>query len=150
MKHIRNWLLGSCVMMLAGTATAQEKEAPAPRTIREGEHKFSLQWIGWGEQFGKATIKKLTDSTYQIDGEHLAEQSDDYASIHGVLTMITPRRLKFEGMIETYVKNHYESQVCRKEGKYTFHAKDQRKYWRLQEMENCEKSGLVDYVDIYF
>lgn len=150
MKHIRNWMLASCVMMIAGTAIAQEKEAPAPKTIREGEHKFSLQWIGWGETFGKATIKKLTDSTYRIEGRQLSDQNDDYAFIEGVLTMVTPRRLKFSGTIETYVKDHYESQVCRKEGNYTFHAKDQRKYWRLQEMENCEKTGLVDYVDIYF
>jgi hypothetical protein len=25
-----------------------------------------------------------------------------------------------------------------------------RKYWRMQDMENCEGSGVVDYVDIYF
>lgn len=129
---------------------AQEKEAPAPATIREGAHKFSLQWIGWGEKFGSVEIKKLNDSTYSVKGEQRSDDKEDFVTIDGNLIMLTPRRLRFEGTIQTKVRHNNNNEVCDKTGNYTFFASGVRKYWRLQEMDNCDKGNAVDYVDIFF
>lgn len=131
-------------------AAAQQKEAPAPATIREGAHNFSLQWIGWGEKFGSVQIKKLNDSTYTVKGEQRSDDNLEFASIDGKLIMITPRKLRFEGTILTKVKSLNNGEVCDKTGTYTFFASGVRKYWRLQEMDNCEEGSTVDYVDIFF
>ncbi|HVK47680.1 MAG TPA: hypothetical protein VM488_07555 [Pseudobacter sp.] len=143
-------LIMSSLFFSSFAVMAQEKEAPAPATIREGAHKFSLQWIGWGEQFGSAQIKKLNDSTYSVKGEQRSEDKEDFVSIDGNLVMITPRRLRFEGTILTKVKHNNNNEVCNKTGTYTFFASGVRKYWRLQEMDNCDKGNAVDYVDIFF
>jgi hypothetical protein len=143
-------LIMSSLFLSSFAVMAQEKEAPAPATIREGAHKFSLQWIGWGEQFGSVQIKKLNDSTYSVKGEQRSEDKEDFVSIDGNLVMITPRRLRFEGTILTKVKHNNNNEVCNKTGSYTFFASGVRKYWRLQEMDNCDKGNAVDYVDIFF
>lgn len=144
-------LIGIASVVLTGfSGMAQEKEAPAPATIREGKHKFSLQWIGWGEQFGSVDIKKVNDSTYYVKGEQRSADSLDFASIDGNLIMLTPRRLRFEGTILTKVRTMNNNEVCDKTGTYTFFASGVRKYWRLQEMDNCEEGSAVDYVDIFF
>jgi hypothetical protein len=35
-----------------------------------------------------------------------------------------------------------------RDGSYEFRITGRRRYWRLQQMEQCD--GLTDYVDIYF
>ena len=55
----------------------------------------------------------------------------------------------FEGKIETRVAYNNHGEVCVKTGKQIFYGKGDRKYYRLQNMENCEGGRLVDYVDIY-
>ena len=37
---------------------------------------------------------------------------------------------------------------CLRDGTYEFRITGRRRYWRLQQMEQCD--GLTDYVDIYF
>lgn len=140
----------SSILISSFAVTAQEKEAPAPATIREGAHKFSLQWIGWDRQFGSAEIKKLNDSTYSVKGEQRSEDKEDFVTIDGKLIMLTPRRLRFEGTILTKVRHNNNNEVCDKTGTFTFYASGVRKYWRLQEMDNCDKGNAVDYVDIFF
>ncbi len=38
--------------------------------------------------------------------------------------------------------------TCVRDGTYEFRVTQNRRYWRLQQMEQCD--GLTDYVDIYF
>lgn len=137
-------------LFAAYSGSAQEKEAPAPATIREGAHKLSLQWIGWGDKFGSVQIKRLNDSTYSVKGEQRSDDKEDYLSVDGKLIMLTPRRLRFEGTILTKVRDMNNNEVCNRTGTYNFFASGVRKYWRLQEMDNCEEGNTVDYVDIFF
>ena len=37
---------------------------------------------------------------------------------------------------------------CVRDGEFEFRITGSRRYWRLQQMEQCD--GLTDYVDIYF
>lgn len=117
--------------------------------IREGKHYLSLQWISW-EVLGEAEIKYLGDNKYSIVGQQLNSKNSDYLKISGTLEPVSDKKLIFEGTIETQVEHLNEGKPCVKEGSRFFESTKNRKYWRLQDMENCEGGMVVDYVDIYF
>lgn len=117
--------------------------------IREGKHYLSLQWISW-EVLGEAEIKYLGDNKYSIVGQQLNSHNSDYLKISGTLEPVSDKKLIFEGTIETQVEHLNEGKPCVKEGSRVFESTKNRKYWRLQDMENCEGGMVVDYVDIYF
>jgi hypothetical protein len=146
------WVFAIC-LLLAGYSLGytQQGTQPAPFKLREGAHNFSLQWIGW-EKPGKVQISKKTDSSFTIQGEQKGgEDGADFVSIRGTLKVISPRELLFDGTILTKVKYIFDGKVCDRTGTYHFLAKGTRKYWRLQEMDNCAgASSAVDYVDIFF
>lgn len=128
---------------LAHSSYAQDK-----RQLREGTHNFTLQWISW-DQPGKAKIKKNADGTYAISGKQTGKDGD-FVTIEGTLTVVTFSEMTFNGKIQTRYSNVNKGEVCDKTGTYHFLAKGARKYWRLQEMDNCEGNNVVDYVDIFF
>ncbi|QHS60533.1 hypothetical protein [Chitinophaga agri] len=139
----------TCVLSLAfSTSFAQHVAKQPVKQIREGKHNFTLQWISW-DQPGKVQIKKQRDGTYTVKGEQRGENGD-FVTIDGTLTMVTFNELIFKGKIQTRYATVNKGEVCDKTGTYHFLAKGARKYWRLQEMDNCEGNNVVDYVDIYF
>ncbi len=114
-----------------------------------GTHLLSLQWISW-EYFGDAMITSTdTENVYEIDGTQKSTENSDYLKIKGTLTAMNEKHLVFNGTIETSVDHINGGQPCNREGEFNFKATGQRKYWRLQEMDNpCD--GVADYVDIFF
>lgn len=137
--------------LLLGGADQVKAQAPVP-AMRIGTHNLTLQWISW-DRPGKVQIGKLTDSTFTIKGEQRAmgKEGEDFVTIDGKLTLVNPRELVFTGTIKSRVSYIYGGEVCDRTGTYHFLSKDKRKYWRLQEMANCEGADkAVDYVDIYF
>jgi hypothetical protein len=148
MNRLRFVFIG-CLVLAGFSTYAQQDKETLPVKLREGAHNFTLQWIGW-EKPGKAQITKKTDSTWSIQGEQRGEGTD-FVSIQGTLKMVSPRELTFDGTILTKVSHIYEGKVCERLGTYHFLAKGTRKYWRLQEMDNCAGGDhAVDYVDIFF
>lgn len=143
MKKIRALFL-LCSMLITGYYSHAQEAA-----IREGAHNFTLQWIGWDNP-GKVQIKKNKDGNYTVKGEQRDPQSGDFVTIDGILKAVSARELTFEGTIQTMYKSVNGGKVCEKTGTYHFLAKGTRKYWRLQEMDNCEGNNVVDYVDIFF
>src|SRR5690606_19398783 len=117
--------------------------------IREGEHNLSLQWISW-DVFGKAEIKYLGNNKYSIVGEQRNPDNSDYLKINGTLEPISDKKLTFEGTVESRIDHLNQGQACVKEGIKIFESTKNRKYWRMQDMENCEGGMVLDYVDIYF
>jgi hypothetical protein len=117
--------------------------------IREGNHYLSLQWISWDE-LGEVEIKFLGDNRYSVRGQQKSKTNGDYLKIEGVLTPISEIELSFEGIVEQKISHLNQGQPCVKKGRRLFKSTKGRKYWRMQDMENCEGSGVVDYVDIYF
>jgi hypothetical protein len=112
-----------------------------------GRHLFSLQWIGWN-YFGTASITEQS-GTVKVDAEQKSRENSDYVKMIGILTVIDSLQFKFRGTIETQVYHLNGGKPCKREGDFTFAIKANRKYWRLQEMNNpCD--AVVDYVDIYF
>jgi len=118
-------------------------------TIREGTHNLSLQWISW-EELGKAEIRYLGNNVYSIVGEQRNPDNSDYLKIEGTLEPLSETELIFDGTVEHQITHLNQGQPCVKKGKQTFKSTKNRKYWRMQDMQNCEGGMVTDYVDIYF
>ena len=127
---------------------ASQQEAPK-FTIREGKHSLSLQWISW-EELGEADVKHLGDNKYSVSGEQRNPQNDDYLKIDGTLEAVSKTELIFNGTVETKSESVNNGEPCLKKGEQRFLSTQNRKYWRMQDMENCEGGMVLDYVDIYF
>lgn len=117
--------------------------------IREGTHYLSLQWISWDE-LGEAEIEYLGDNKYSIVGEQRNPDNNDYLKINGTLEPISDKKLIFEGVVESQIEHLNQGEPCVKEGIKIFESTKNRKYWRMQDMENCEGGMVLDYVDVYF
>jgi hypothetical protein len=120
----------------------------APLNPREGKHLFSLHWISW-KKFGSVTIKKINQQKYSVKGEQ-RDDKGNYVTINGFLKPVNKGEMKFTGEIQSKVSGNNKGEVCKKKGEFTFLCNKGNKYWRLQERENCEGGGLVDYIDIFF
>lgn len=113
-----------------------------------GQHGITLQWVSWDFR----GIVKITEenNVLKIKGEQKSKDGkEDYVSIDGTLEAISDRELKFVGKITTKVHYNNSGTPCEKDGVHTFKRTGMRKYFRLQEMQNCD-GVVVDYVDLYF
>lgn len=136
------------VLIVMLTSLVQFGNAQDARKLREGTHNLTLQWISWDKP-GKAQIKKNSDGTFAISGKQTGKEGD-FVTIEGTLTVVKFEEMTFNGTIKTNYSGVNNGEVCEKTGTYHFLVKGARKYWRLQEMDNCEGNNVVDYVDIFF
>ena len=134
----------------SSTISAQEKTVVKDANARKmllGKHLLSLQWISW-DYFGAANIVNQK-GVYYLKGEQKQRKGTDYVKVDGTITEINAKDFKFNGVIEMRISHINNGEPCKREGEITFAATKNRKYWRLQEMDNpCD--GVTDYVDIYF
>ena len=146
-------LLALFVLTLSLTATAQDK--PQKTVINDvkakgmllGGHRFSLQWISW-DYFGKALVSEKNGVLF-IKGEQKQRGGSDYVKIDGVITEVSAKVFKFVGKVDMRVSHINQGKPCPREGELTFKITGNRKYWRMQEMDNpCD--SVTDYVDIFF
>src|SRR2546421_12684737 len=148
----------SLILILATviTAAAQKSEKVYPKVIVNdqaakqmllGAHRFSLQWISW-DYFGKATVTEKNGSLF-IKGEQHGRGNDDFVTMDGRITRVDAKEFTFDGEIIVQVSYNNSGQPCKRTGEMTFRITGNRRYWRLQQMNNpCEE--IVDYVDIFF
>lgn len=136
------------LLLLAFTGAGLTALAQNTIKIREGKHNFTLQWIGWDKP-GTAIIKK-TGASYSIRGSQKSADGQDSVVIKGSFTAGgNNRTLTFTGMLIIRVSHNNNGQPCEKQSPLVFKATGSRKYWRCQDMLNCD--GVVtDYVDIFF
>ncbi len=112
-----------------------------------GKHLFSLQWISW-DYFGSAIVSNK-NGVFYLKGEQKQRKGSDFVKIDGVITEIDAKEFTFDGTIITRISHINNGEPCTRIGKMNFAITNNRKYWRLQEMDNpCDEA--VDYVDIYF
>jgi hypothetical protein len=131
---------------LAQSSIKFNKEAFQRNLI--GQHGITLQWIGW-EYRGVVKVT-LEDGALKIKGiQRSKDNKTDSVSINGTLEIIDDKEIQFTGKIITTVHYNNAGKPCEKEGTYTFKKTGNRRYWRLQEMKNCD-GVVVDYVDLYF
>lgn len=124
-----------------------EAVVPHPLPDISGKHAFTLQWLGWNRP-GSVEITSTGNNTYTVKGAQ--KRKNEYVKIDGKLTMLSPKELEFDGTIVTRTDINYQGKECVKKGKQIFLSTKNRKYWRLQNMDNCEGNRVLDYVDIYF
>jgi len=128
----------------AGAGPAEPDNSP----LKEGRHLFTLHWISW-ERPGSVQVKKKSDGNYTVVGSQ-RDKRGNFATIDGTLEVVDPLKLRFDGLILTKSETVNNGDTCKREGEQIFLSTKGRKYWRLQNMENCEKGNVVDYIDIYF
>lgn len=114
----------------------------------EGTHMCSLQWISW-KKFGSVILERNPDGTLSCTGGQKSTTTDDYLKLDGVITVVNPLHLKFKGKIITCVSHINNGEPVVRDGEFNFTVAGQRRYWRMQEMNN-PKDRCCDYVDIYF
>jgi hypothetical protein len=148
----------SLIVILATitTAAAQKSDKYYPKVVVNdmaakqsllGVHRFSLQWISWN-YFGKATVTEKNGSLF-IKGEQRGRGNDDYVTMDGVITRVDAKEFTFDGEIITRVSHINKGEPCKRTGEMTFRATGNRRYWRLQQIDNpCDQAA--DYVDIFF
>jgi hypothetical protein len=138
------------------TVAAQKAEKYYPKVVVNdmvakqmlvGAHRLSLQWISW-DYFGKATVTEKNGTLF-IKGEQRGRGNDDYVTMDGVITRVDAKEFTFEGDIITRVSHINKGEPCKRTGEMIFRITGNRKYWRLQQMDNpCDEAA--DYVDIFF
>jgi len=154
---MRRFTLSLMLILAALTiAAAQKSEKVYPKVIVNdmaakqmllGVHRFSLQWISW-DYFGKATVTEKNGSLF-IKGEQRGRGNDDVVTMDGVITRVDAKEFTFEGEIITRVSHINNGQPCKRTGEMIFRITGNRRYWRLQQMNNpCDEAA--DYVDIFF
>ena len=148
-----------CLILILAALTiaaAQKSEKVYPKVIVNdmaaeqmllGVHRFSLQWISW-DYFGKATVTEKNGSLF-IKGEQRGRGNDDLVTMDGVITRVDAKEFTFEGEIITRVSHINNGQPCKRTGEMVFRVTGNRRYWRLQQMNNpCDEAA--DYIDIFF
>jgi hypothetical protein len=132
-------------------AAVSQKPSISPKnsTLKTGRHDFTLQWISWDEP-GSVDIQAAEDGWYSIEGGQKSSKNSDYITINGLIKQVSASELLFKGEIKSVIQSNNGGQPCIKTGNQVFKTTKNRKYWRLQDMINCEGGMLTDYVDIYF
>jgi hypothetical protein len=143
-------------LSLAATAAAQTSKTASAKTVVSdaaakamllGAHRFSLQWISW-DYFGKAIVTEKNGALF-IKGEQRGRGNEDYVTMEGRITRLAAKEFTFEGDIITRISHINKGEPCKRSGEMIFRITGNRRYWRLQQMNNpCDEAA--DYVDIYF
>ena len=103
----------------------------------------TVQWL-WSAPRGKLNAKDVND-VVRIDGEQA--NFEGTLKINGEIVSIDSDRFIFRGTI-LILDAPDKGRRCERTGDYEFRATGKRKYWRLQQMESCDR--LTDYVDIFY
>jgi hypothetical protein len=141
-------LLPPVLASAAEKASSTVVEDESARDMLLGEHKLTLQWIGW-DRPGKVNVRD-ENGLLLLEGEQRSQQDTDFLTIEGKVLEVKPREFRFSGTIVTQVTYINGGKPCTRTGEVTFRITGKRRYWRLKEMENpCEGGNLVDYVDIF-
>lgn len=137
--------------LINNTIPQKSNQVEQTNLIRVGKHQITLQWISFDENpSGNVSITKLTEDKYKIEGGQESRTNSDYLTINGTLKPINKNELIFEGTLIYKVEHNNSGLPCDKSGRHIFKSTQNRKYWRMQEMTNCEGGMLTDYVDIFF
>lgn len=122
---------------------------PAKTLIRDraafqrliGNSGISLQWISWNKR-GEVGVDYRTD-LLRLHGSQLAEAPNrGTLTLDGAVTEISADSFTFVGRID--IRDTPDAgRDCHREGEMVFAITQNRKYWRLQQMEVCDGSPTM-------
>ena len=142
------------LMLLLATAAAQPAPETPTRTIvsdpaalarlrRNGG--ITLQWISWDYR-GRVRVREAAGRVH-LSGAQRARGGAGRLELDGDVIEIGRDSFTFRGHIGI-TDTPDPGRACMRNGEFEFRITGRRRYWRLQQMEQCD--GLTDYVDIYF
>lgn len=107
----------------------------------------TLQWV-WGAAPAKLVVTE-TPQGITISGQQ-GPRNGDQLVVNGVITRIEAKTFWFKGRVE--ITDNETTEVCVREGTYTFRIIGARRFWRMKENQaRCAgREVLTDYVDIRF
>lgn len=123
-----------------------------------GTRGLTLQWISWEPlEWGRIEFIPLADGSYAVSGEQQAPEQQgvpdarfrDSVTIDGTIVRVSDRELLFTGEVSTHISYINDGEPCLRSGEITFLATGERRFWRMQDLLNCDDIH-TDYVDIYF
>ena len=134
-------------------AAAPNPDAPAPTIVTSqaalarlrNNSGLTLQWIDWDHR-GRVQVSERGGVVHLGGGQRQAG-GNGRLELDGDLVSIGPLSFTFRGHI-AITDTPDPGRNCVRDGEYEFRITQNRRYWRLQQMEVCD--GLTDYVDIYF
>jgi hypothetical protein len=141
-------------LLLAGAAAAQPSSQPPSRTIVSDPTALArlrrnagvtLQWISWDYR-GRVRVSEGAGRVH-LAGSQRARGGAGRLELDGDVVEIGRDRFTFRGRI-VIADTPDPGRNCIRDGEYEFRITQNRHYWRLQQMEQCD--GLADYVDVYF
>jgi hypothetical protein len=144
----------ACLALLFATAAAQAAPEPSPRTIVSDPAALArlrrnagitLQWISWDYR-GRVRVSEAAGRVH-LSGAQRARGGGGRLDLDGDVVEIGRASFTFHGRI-SITDTPDPGRDCLRDGTYEFRITQNRRYWRLQQMEQCD--GLTDYVDIYF
>lgn len=108
---------------------------------------ITLQWISFeSPRRGHVRVSER-NGVVHLSGRHLQANGAGRLELDGDVVRIGARSFTFRGRIA--IENAPDpDRECYRNGIYEFRITQNRRYWRLQQMTECD--GLTDYVDIYF
>ena len=105
-------------------------------------HGLTLQWIDWDHR-GRVRVSER-GGVVHLSG---SQSGRGRLELEGDVIRIDATSFTFRGHIGI-IDTPDPGRSCMRDGEYEFRITRNRRYWRLQQMEQCD--GLTDYVDIYF
>ncbi|HEY5711528.1 MAG TPA: hypothetical protein VIT38_06500 [Allosphingosinicella sp.] len=133
-------LLATALLLAAAAPTIVEDRAALARL--RGNSGLTLQWISWDRR-GRVRVSEQ-DGIVHLSG---LQTGRGRLELEGDVVRIDATRFTFRGRI-AITDTPDPGRSCMRDGEYEFRITGTRRYWRLQQMEQCD--GLTDYVDIYF
>jgi hypothetical protein len=106
---------------------------------------ITLQWISWDYR-GRLAVGDRGGRVH-LSGGQRQRGGDGRLELDGDVLSMTADRFVFRGRI-VITDAPDPGRECTRLGTFEFRITGRRRYWRLQQMEQCD--GLTDYVDIYF
>ncbi|ALM86152.1 hypothetical protein [Bordetella sp. N] len=104
---------------------------------------ITVQWL-WSAKRGHLKAQDVND-VVKLEGTQANHEGT--LKINGEVVAISKDRFRFRGTI-LILEAPDKGRHCERTGDFDFRISGQRKYWRLQQMEFCDR--LTDYVDVYF
>ncbi len=106
---------------------------------------ITLQWISFESPARGHVRVSERGGLVHLSGSQRGNGGE--VTLDGDVLEIGARSFTFRGRI-VITDSPDPGRTCVRDGTYEFRVTQNRRYWRLQEMEVCD--GLTDYVDIYF
>ncbi|HEV2816016.1 MAG TPA: hypothetical protein VGW40_02150 [Allosphingosinicella sp.] len=132
---------------LIAAAPPERTRIDSPGALAMLRHNggLTLQWISWDYR-GRVRVDER-DGLVHLSGFQAVRDGAGRLELDGDVIEIGARSFTFRGRI-LITDTPDPGRDCVRDGSYEFRITGRRRYWRLQQMEQCD--GLTDYVDIYF